>query len=301
MAPPPAPGAAASGADNLKSALFMTASMAGIVVNDTLMKTLAGEVPLVQAIFLRGLAATALLALLGWRLGVLGTRPEGANRGLLALRVAAEVGATLCFLSALFHMPLANATAILMVLPLAVTLAAAVAFDEAVGWRRYAAIAVGFVGVVLIVRPGTAGFNAYALLALASVGFVVVRDLATRRFSQALPSTFAALATSVAITLTGALLLPAVEPVTPTPGQLLTLVAAAVCLVVAYLFAVMTMRIGDVGFVSPFRYTNLIWALVLGALVFGEFPDGLTLAGSALVVATGLYTLHREHRLARRL
>lgn len=289
---------AAATADNVKGALFMMASMGGFVLNDTLMKSLAGEVPLFQAIFVRGLVATALLGALAGARGVLTYRVAGADRWRLVVRMAAEVGATACFLNALFHMPIANATAILLVMPLAVTLAGALVLGERVGWRRYTAILVGFVGVLVIVRPGGAGFNAYALSALAAVGFLVVRDLVTRRFAKDVPSVFVALATAVAITLLGALvsLLGAWVPL--AVDDVVVLAAAAACLVVGYLFGVMTMRVGDIGFVSPFRYTVLIWALLLGIVVFGEVPDGLTLAGSALVVATGLYTFHRERRAA---
>jgi drug/metabolite transporter (DMT)-like permease len=288
----------ARAADNVKGALFMMASMGGFVVNDALMKSLAGEVALFQAIFVRGLVATALLAALAWAQGVVAHPVRGADRVRLGIRVGAEVGATSCFLNALFHMPIANATAILLVMPLAVTLAGALFLGERVGWRRYGAILVGFAGVLVIVRPGGEGFNAYALSALAAVGFLVVRDLVTRRFAAGVPSVVVALATAVAITVMGGAV-SLVGPWSPLAlGQVVVVATAACFLVVGYLFGVMTMRVGDIGFVSPFRYTVLIWALLLGIAVFGEIPDAATLVGSALVVATGLYTFHRERRAA---
>jgi len=290
---------AARAADNVKGALFMMASMGGFVLNDTLMKSLAGEVPLFQAIFVRGLVATALLAALAVAQGALTYRVVGADRARLGLRLGAEVGATSCFLNALFHMPIANATAILLVMPLAVTLAGAVVLGERVGWRRYSAIIVGFVGVLIIVRPGGEGFNAYSLSALAAVGFLVVRDLVTRRFAAGVPSVFVALATAVAITVLGALVSLFGAWVPLAAADVAVLAAAACCLIVGYLFGIMTMRVGEIGFVSPFRYAVLIWALLLGAVVFGEIPDALTLIGSALVVATGLYTFQRERRAHR--
>ena len=295
-----APGAeVARAADNAKGALFMMASMAGFVLNDTLMKSLAGEVPLFQAIFVRGVAATLLLAGLARAQRALTYRVAGHDRVRLGFRLAAEVGATTCFLNALFHMPIANATAILLVMPLAVTLAGAIFLREAVGWRRYTAILVGFAGVLVIVRPGGEGFNAYALSALAAVGFLVVRDLVTRRFAQGVPSVFVALATAIAITVLGAVVsLVCVDWAPLDARTVLVLAGAAACLVVGYLFGVMTMRVGEIGFVSPFRYTVLIWALLLGAVVFGEIPDATTLAGAGLVVATGLYTFHRERKAA---
>lgn len=291
--------APARAAANLQGALFMIASMGGFTLNDTLMKSLAGDVPLFQAIFVRGLVATLLLGALAIAQGALAYRVVGRDRRRLAVRLVAEVGATFCFLNALFHMPIANATAILMAMPLAVTLAGALFLGEPVGWRRYGAILLGFAGVLVIVRPGGEGFNAYALSALAAVGFLVVRDLTTRRFAAGVPSVFVALATAVAITVMGGLVSAVGIWVPLDAVDVVVLAAAAACLVVGYVFGVMTMRVGEIGFVSPFRYTALIWALILGVVVFAERPDRLTLVGSTLVVATGLYTFHRERRAAR--
>jgi S-adenosylmethionine uptake transporter len=155
--------------DNAKGALWMAAGIAAFVLNDTLLKSVSGEVPLFQAIFLRGVIATAVIAPVAWQRGALAYRAQGADRPLLVCRMAGEIGGTTLFLTALFNMPLANATAIIQAAPLAITLAAALFLGHAMGWRRYAAIGVGFVGVMLIVRPGGDRFNAYSLAALASV------------------------------------------------------------------------------------------------------------------------------------
>ena len=152
---------------------------------------------------MRGLLASALLVLVAHPRGALRTKHAVADWKLVVLRMAAEIGATICFLTALFNMPIANATAILQSMPLAVTLAAALFLGEHVGWRRYTAITVGFIGVIIIVQPGSEGFTVYSLWAVAAVGFMVVRDLATRRMTHALPSIFVALTTSVGITVVG--------------------------------------------------------------------------------------------------
>ncbi len=275
----------------------MAVSMAGFALNDTLIKLASAELDLFQAVFLRGLMVTAVIGALAWARGALSTRPRGREVRILALRLAAEIGATLCFLTALFNMPIANATAILQSLPLAVTLAGALVMGERVGWRRYGAIALGFAGVMVIVRPGGEGFNAYSLWALAAVLCVVVRDLATRRLDPATPSLFVASLTAVAITVTAGLGTAAGDWTPVTGDALMLLAGAAVFLVFGYLFSVMTMRQGEIAVSAPFRYTNLIWAILLGQIVFDDPLDGWTLAGAALVVATGLYTFHRERRL----
>lgn len=283
--------------DNARGAGFMMLSMAGFSSNDAMIKLVSGQLDLYQAIFVRGLMVTALLGAMAWAAGALRRIPAARDRRIVGLRAAGEVGGTFCFLTALFNMPIANASAILQSLPLAITLAAALAFGEPVGWRRMAAIVAGFAGVLVIVRPGAAGFNAYALLAVAAVGFIVVRDLSTRRLSPEVPSLLAAFLTSVAITAAAGLVsvVTGWRPVTAL--HVATLAGSASCLIVGYLFGVMTMRVGEIAFVSPFRYTLLIWAMLWGLLVFDEVPDPWMLSGAAIIVATGLYTFHRERRL----
>ena len=146
--------------ENARGALYMMVAMAGFVCNDTMMKLASAELTLFQAVFLRGLMASALMAALAVARGELMHRVAPVDRRTLALRAVGEIGGTICFLTALFNMPIANATAILQAMPLAVTLAAALFLGERVGWRRYGAICAGFVGVLIIVRPGTDGFNA---------------------------------------------------------------------------------------------------------------------------------------------
>jgi drug/metabolite transporter (DMT)-like permease len=174
--------------DNMRGAVFMMLSMAGFSLNDAFLKTVAGELPLFQAVFLRGLIVVALTGALGWSQGAFAYRPGRRDRRLIGWRCLGEIGGTICFLTALFNMPIANASAILQSVPLAVTLGAALFLGEPVGWRRYLAIGVGFMGVLVIVRPGAEGFNAYALWAVAAIGFIVVRDLSTRSLSPGAPA-----------------------------------------------------------------------------------------------------------------
>jgi drug/metabolite transporter (DMT)-like permease len=284
---------------NARGAAFMMASAAGFSSNDAFMKSVAGEMPLLQAVCLRGLVATLLIGGLAWSQGALRLPRGRRDRRLVGLRCLAEIGGTVCFLVALFHMPIANASAILQSLPLAVTLGAALFLGEPVGWRRYLAIAIGFIGVLIIVRPGSEGFNAYASWAVVAIGFIVTRDLSTRRLSPDVPALSVALLTSIALTAAAGLAALAIDWQPARPGTLLALAASAACLIVGYLFGVMAMRIGAIAVVQPFRYTLLIWAILWGILLFGEWPDGWMLLGSAIVVATGLFTFYRERRLGQ--
>lgn len=282
---------------NVKGALLMMGSMAAFTVNDTLVKAAGQEVPLFQLVALRGLLATILVFALARHLGALHLRFGRHDRWLVAFRCVAELSATFFFLTALMHMPLANVTAVLQALPLTVTLGAALFFSEQIGWRRIMAIALGFAGMLLIVRPGPEGFSIYAMYALIAVICVTARDLITRRMSPEVPSMVVTLATSLTIT-TGAAIASVFQGWVPmTAGSGMLIASAAVFVLLGYLFSVMVMRVGEVSFVAPFRYSSLIWALGLGWAVFGDWPDRITMLGAALVVSAGLFTLFRERAL----
>ncbi len=282
---------------NVKGALLMMGSMAAFTVNDTLVKAAGKDLPLFQLVAMRGTLATVLVFVLARHLGALHLRFPRQDRWLVAVRSLAEILATFFFLTALMHMPLANVTAVLQALPLTVTLGAALFFSERIGWRRIVAIAMGFAGMLLIVRPGQDGFSIYALYALVAVVCVTTRDLITRRMSPEVPSMVVTLATSLSITVAAgvASAFQGWVPIATPTGLLIG--SAAVFVLLGYLFSVMVMRVGEVGFVAPFRYSSLIWALVLGWAVFDDWPDRVTMLGAVLVVGAGLFTLFRERAI----
>lgn len=284
---------------NVAGALLMMASMACFTLNDALIKATGGDVPLFQLLFLRGILATAFIGMLAVLRGTLKVRLGRQDWALIGLRSFSEVCAAYFFLTALLNMPLANVTAILQVLPLTVALGAALFFKESIGWRRMAAILVGFAGMLMIVRPGTEGFTIWSVYALVAVGCVTVRDLSTRRMSAAVPSLFVTLSASLAVLVAAGLASLTIDwvPVTPRLGGLI--LGASVFIIGGYYFSVQVMRQGDVSFIAPFRYTGLLWALALGWVMFGDWPAPMTLAGAGVIVATGLFTLYRERRLLR--
>ncbi|WP_315975661.1 DMT family transporter [Phyllobacterium sp. A18/5-2] len=219
---------------------------------------------------------------------------------MTVLRVIGEVVGTVSFLVALVHVPLALTSAILQALPLVVTMGAAMFFGEPVGWRRWVAIAVGFTGVLIIVRPGNDGVSPYIFLVVITVIFAALRDLATRKVPKAIPVLMISALTSVGVSLAGVAMIGPLggwTPMTLTNTLLLTL--AACCVIVAYHFIILAMREGEISFVAPFRYTSLIWAIVLGFLFFGDLPDLPMIIGSIIVIGSGLYTLYRERTVNR--
>ncbi|MDF1715642.1 MAG: DMT family transporter [Antarcticimicrobium sp.] len=278
---------------NARGALLMMGSMAAFTLNDTCVKATDGALPLLQLLTLRGLISSILLYLLARRLGTLHLSMERSDAALLALRCISEVAAAYFFLTALMNMPLANVTAVLQVLPLTVTLGAALFFGERVGWRRMLAIALGFCGMLLIVRPGPEGFSLHAAYALAAVACVTVRDLVTRRMSAQVASMTVTLTSALAVFVAAGLASIWVDWV-PLDGRSAALIAgASLFVMLGYLFSVLVMRVGEVSFTAPFRYTGLIWALGLGWVVFGHWPAPLTLLGAGIVAAAGLFTFYR--------
>jgi drug/metabolite transporter (DMT)-like permease len=193
---------------------------------------------------------------------------------------------------------LSTASAILQATPLVVTLGAALFLGAQVGWRRWAAILVGLSGVLLIVRPGLAGFEPASLWAVLGVLGLATRDLATRA-APARISGYQMSAYAFGLMAPTGLIMMAVmgsTPVMPDGRNLLFLALALIVGVVAYYLVVAAMRVGDIPVVTPFRYTRMVFALVVALTVFGERPDPLTYLGAAIIIAAGLFTLWRETR-----
>jgi drug/metabolite transporter (DMT)-like permease len=284
--------------DNLRGIGAMLAAMAAFVVNDAMMKLAATDLPTGQVIFLRGLMIVPVLAALMLASATPATLEMLHRPGILA-RCAAEVAAAILYLSALFHMPIAECTAILQFTPLALTAGAALFLGAPVGWRRWLATLVGLIGVLIIIRPGASAFNPYAALALLSVAFIAARDLITRRLGKDVPTIVIAFTSTAAVAVSSLGLLPFETWRWPSPMALLALLGASAALLGAQYWIILAMRTGDIAVVAPFRYSIILWAVVAGFLVWHEIPDLATWVGIAVVTAAGLYTFLREHRLAR--
>ena len=278
----------------------MTVSMAGFTINDAIAKAVSETMNMGQVMLIRGAFATLFVGVIAWRQGALGRWTHLFNP-LLLIRVAGEALATVTFLIALARLPIANVSAVLQALPLAVTMGAALVFGEKVGWRRWLAIAAGFAGVLIIVRPGFEGFSSYSLLVLLCVLFCTVRDLATRGVPKEIPSSFLSVVTAAAVTICGAFLIEPMGGWSPlTTWNVGMLAIGATMLVIGYLGIIAAMRVGEIAVIAPFRYTALLWALVLGFVVFHDVPDAAMIVGAAIVVGSGLYTLYREQVVGRR-
>ena len=283
---------------NVHGILLVTLAMAGFTVEDMFIKQLSQSLPVGQILIMLGCgSATIFAALAGGR----AIFARAAWRPLFVLRALSEATAAMAFVTALSLVDISVVAAVFQATPLFITMGAALFLGEEVGWRRWSAIGIGFLGVLMIIRPGLEGFEPAALFVLISVVAVAARDLITRRIDVAVSSFMVSFQGFAALVPAGAVLLMLADTgpraISVTGGaMILTAVAFGAA---SYYAIVQAMRIGDAAVVTPFRYTRLLFSLVVGVIVFSERPDALTLSGAALVIGTGLYTFVRERRLAR--
>ncbi|MDU8945674.1 DMT family transporter [Ovoidimarina sediminis] len=286
--------------DNLRGMALMTGAMAAFALADALIKALGDTHPSGQIIWVAGIGGT-----LAFALACIALREAPLTRDALApatlARVLTEAVGTFGIVTALTLAPLSVVVAIMQSVPLLVTLGAAAFLGEQVGWRRWLAIIVGLLGVMIIIRPGTEGFTPPALFAVLAAVTLAARDILTRMVPRTATNLQLGVWGFAGLIPTGFLLVAisgqAEGPYTPI--ALTYFAGITVLTALAILFVTMSMRVGDVAVIAPFRYTRLLFGLALAILWFGERPDLATWIGSAIVVASGLYTFARERRLAQ--
>jgi drug/metabolite transporter (DMT)-like permease len=282
---------------NIRGIIAMCLAMAFFVANDIFVKLAAASWPVHQIMAIRGVMASSLV--LGY---IFYMRQQGQMRELLhplvILRGICESLVAFAFITALVSMPLADITSILMISPLLITIAGAFFLGEDVRWRRWLAITVGFVGMLLIVRPGGADFNFATLLAIISAFGVAARDLITRAMPSTVPSLMVTLSSTVAVMLAG-IALSVVKPLAAYEAiAFYHCVGAALTVALGNYATVMAFRNVEVSVVAPYRYTLIIWAVLGGYLVFGNSPAPIAWLGIFLIIGSGIYTMNRE-RLAK--
>ena len=286
--------------ENLRAISLMVLSMAGFAIEDMLIKIIALEMPTGQFLILIGGGGALIFTAMSRRQGQAVLSADFLRPSII-IRNLGEVIGTLGFVTALVLTPLSSASAILQATPLAVTLGAALFLGEAVGWRRWSAILIGFCGVIAVIRPGLDGFEPASLFAVLGVIGLATRDVATRAAPARISSAVLSAHGFAMLVPAGALLLcisgGATAPSALGYGLLLAALAIGVS---AYYALTLAMRLGDVAVVTPFRYVRLVFALAIGVTVFNEQPDAWTLIGAAIIILSGLYTFFRERQLSRK-
>ncbi len=280
-------------ADNRRGILAMSLAMAFFIANDALAKQVSATLPGPQLIFIRGLMATTLVLIMAQAMGHLKSWRLMLNKRLW-IRGSVDAAVSLAYLTAVFHLPLANVTAIKLSSPLFITAFAIVFFKEQVAVQRGLLILLGFSGVLLVVQPSSEGFNVYAWLAVLGTLFHATRDTLTRAIGLHVPALLITLSTAVSVALAaGGIAL--TQTWTPVDSISLGLLfGASLFLSVAYYLVIVAMRSGEMSLVAPFRYSGLLFALLIGYVAWDEVPNVLGWAGIFLLAISGLLILRSE-------
>lgn len=280
-------------AGNRRGALFMVLSMAAFSAEDAFFKAATQLIPAPSAMMGFGLLGMAIFAIAAL---IRGEAPMPRITKGLAIRSGIEVGGRLFYSLALAFAGLGVTSAILQATPLVVVAGAVWLFGEIVGWRRWVAIALGLCGVLLVLRPTGDALDPAALFAVLGMLGFAGRDLATRAAPLSVTNAQLGVLGMGALAAAGLVVqLVTLAPLAlPEPMAALRVAGAAVFGCIAYASLTVAMRSGEVSVVTPFRYTRLVFALILAALLFDETPDGIMLLGSALIVGSGLFTLARS-------
>lgn len=277
-----------------KGIACMVAGGALLTLNDALLKWLVGAYPVGELLFLRNLFVLAAIGAAAWRTGGLYALRVRNVPGQL-LRAAMLVTSAFCFVTGLRYLPLADAVVISFCGPLFITALAPPLLAETVGWRRWAAVIVGFAGVVFIFRPAGDAIQWAVLWPLTASLAGALRDIFTRRLCATETSLSILLVSTVAVTLAGLATAPfGWVPVTPKDLGLLAL--AGILLFGAHYLLIEALRLAEAALVAPFKYSNVVWGVLFGFLMWGHVPDSATVAGTLVIVGSGLYILHRESR-----
>ena len=275
----------------------MILSMACFAVEDTFIKLLSARLPATQILFSVGFGGALITLALAVTLNVNLADKILLNKHVISRTIADLFGAFF-FTSAMVLIPMSLLASILQATPLFVTLGAAILLGEKVGWRRWSAIFIGFLGIIIILQPGYGSFQLASLLGLAAVLCLALRDVVTRDMATEIPTLTVTFYACLAMGSAGFIAYPFFgTPIMPTTFEAILLVCAAIIGVTGYFLIVLATRKGDVSVIAPFRYSRLLFSLVLASLILGEMLTLPILLGGLLVVSSGIYTFGRERRL----
>ena len=277
----------------------MMMSMACFAVEDTFIKLLSARLPATQILFSIGFGGALITLVLAIVLNVNLADKILLNKHVISRTIADLFGA-LSFTSAMVLIPMSLLASILQATPLFVTLGAAILLGEKVGWRRWSAIFIGFLGVIIILQPGYGSFQLASLLGLAAVLCLALRDVVTRDMATEIPTLTVTFYACIAMGSAGFIAYPFFgPPIVPTTYEAIILICAAIIGLTGYFLLVLATRKGDVSVIAPFRYSRLLFSLGLASLILGEELTLPILLGGLLVVSSGIYTFGRERRLVK--
>lgn len=286
-------GARASDAPG-KAILCALAGGALLTLNDGFVKTLATEFPIGQVLAYRGIFVYVMIVIFALRSGGIHTAWQVKSWRGQGLRGICVIGSSFAFVTGLTYMPIADTIAIAFAGPLFVTIMAPMMLGEVVGWRRWVAVLVGFVGVLVIVQPGSAAFQWFAIYPLMASFLGGMRDLITRKMAASETTVAVLFVTTTAVVMAGFLTYFFTDWIPVEPRHYIYFIGSGLLIGVAHYLIIESFRLGEAALVSPFKYGNILWAVLFGYLLFGDLPSTATLAGALIVTMSGIYILHRE-------
>ncbi|KMW57574.1 putative membrane protein [Candidatus Rhodobacter oscarellae] len=283
---------------NLRAIGLMLFSMATFAIGDALIKVASADLAVGQMVLIIASMGLVFFVALALRAGQPLYAP-GFWAPPVILRNLVEACTAICMVSAISATTLSLTISIVQAVPLLVTLGAALFLGEHVGPRRWVAVAVGLLGVMIMLRPSSEGIALGALWAVGAAIGLAVRDIASRLAPPDVTNLQLAIWGTASLIPSSALFMAFTEAAPLAPGPLAITFVAAAATALGYYAITAAMRTGEVSAVAPFRYTRLLFALVLAMLFLGERPDAATLIGAAVVIASGLFVLLRERALAQ--
>lgn len=276
----------------------MLIGTAVLTLNDALIKIVAETYPTGQLLFLRGVLVWPWILLYAMRMGGLTSLRIYNVKGQV-LRGVCVIASAFLFITGLRHLTLADAIAVSFTGPLFITAMAPLVLGEKVGWRRWLAVSIGFAGVLFMLRPGSAALQWAIIFPLGAAIFGGLRDLITRRIAGTETTVAVLAATTTVVLLAGLATLPFTNWVPVQMHHIAIFAASGALIAVAHTLMIEAFRRGEAALVAPFKYSGLLWAILIGFLLFGELPDSWTIGGAILIMLAGLYVLHRETQLRR--
>ncbi|MBS4045733.1 MAG: DMT family transporter [Ferrovibrio sp.] len=281
-------------AGHWRGIVFMLLGTALFTFNDALGKWMVASVAVGQLLFIRSAAAMVVLVPMvhkaGWRKTFVLAQP-----GRHALRLAFIVAEVACFYLSVRYLPLADVMSVYQATPLIVTILAIPLLGEAVGWRRGLAVGLGFIGVLLVLQPEGGVFTMPALIALGGSVAYALMMIVTRQLRETSALSLIVYHT-LAVGLAGLLTLPWGWAEVDAMG-IVYLVLIGVVATAAHACVNQGLRLAPAAVVVPYTYTSLLWAILLGWLFFADLPTPLMLVGAGIIVASGLFVLHRERQI----
>ncbi|WP_298557300.1 DMT family transporter [uncultured Aliiroseovarius sp.] len=284
---------------NIRGIILITFSMAAFAAEDTFIKSMSRGIPVSEVLIFLGLGGMIAFGVMTYiqRSTLAPLVHRDMRSPIMLWRNASEAVAAMFFITALSLVPLSTVAAVFQATPLAITAGAALFLGEQVGWRRWSAIGIGFIGVLIIIRPGGDTFQLAALLPLGAVITIAVRDLLTRQMDPSIPSVSVAFYGFASVVPAGIILAPINDSfVMPQGIEWAYMLGAVICGVSGYYAIVQAMRIAETAIIMPFRYMRLIFSMILGMLIFAERPDSWTYLGATIVIGTGIYMFVRERQ-----